>query len=333
MRRGAVHWPRSSVSRCLPYAVVGRAQGEHRSVALTDTMGSFRFADARGAVDRPIMVWYDRPPGRRPDGRIVFVMHGGSRTGEAARDIGAAYGRRHGVIVLAPEFSERYYPGDAYAFGNMVDSAGRLLPKSQWAFSTLEDLFDAVRQAAGLTSPTYDIVGHSAGGQFVHRLVLFVPNARFRRAVASSPGRYALPSLTAAFPYGLRGTTIDSAALIRALSRELVLILGDRDTEDRPREPEAMSQGAESLRARTAVLRGSDRRGERRRHGARVAPRHCVRRRSHAWPHGAGRAAGTAPLSLAAADARVGRHDTRASPTWGRRASPCLHAHADPCWT
>jgi poly(3-hydroxybutyrate) depolymerase len=227
----------------LAIPVVGRAQGEHRSVALTDTMGSFRFADARGAVDRPIMVWYYRPPGRRPDGRIVFVMHGGSRTGEAARDIGAAYGRRHGVIVLAPEFSERYYPGDAYAFGNMVDSAGRLLPKSQWAFSTLEDLFDAVRQAAGLTSPTYDIVGHSAGGQFVHRLVLFVPNARFRRAVASSPGRYALPSLTAAFPYGLRGTTIDSAALIRALSRELVLILGDRDTEDRPREPEAMSQG------------------------------------------------------------------------------------------
>jgi hypothetical protein len=79
-------------------------------------------------------------------------MHGGSRTAEAARDIGAAYGRRHDAIVLAPEFSERYYPGDADAFRKMIDSAGRLLP--------------------GLTTPTYGIVGHSAGGQFVHRLRL-----------------------------------------------------------------------------------------------------------------------------------------------------------------
>jgi hypothetical protein len=234
------------LTSCLAIAavpVMAGAQGKRQAISLSDTMGSFPFVDGRGSIDRPITVWYYRPPERRPNARIVFVMHGGSRTAEAARDIGAAYGRRHDVIVLAPEFSERYYPGDAYAFGNMIDSAGRLLPELQWAFSAIEHLFDEVRQAEGLTTPTYDIVGHSAGGQFVHRLVLFVPNARFRRAVASSPGRYALPLLTAAFPYGLRGTAIDSAALVHALSRDFVLLLGDRDTEDRSREREAMSQG------------------------------------------------------------------------------------------
>jgi hypothetical protein len=100
-----------------------------------------------------------------------------------------------------------------------------------------------VRYAERLTASTYDIIGHSAGGQFVHRLVLFVPGARFRRAVASSPGRYAFPSLTTDFPYGLRGTPIDYADLVHALSRDFVLLLGDRDTEDRVREPEAMHQG------------------------------------------------------------------------------------------
>jgi pimeloyl-ACP methyl ester carboxylesterase len=125
----------------------------------------------------------------------------------------------------------------------MTDSAGHLLPKTRWALSAIERLFDQVRQAEGLTTTTYDIVGHSAGGQFVHRLVLFLPDGRFRRAVASSPGRYALPVLTASFPYGLRGTAIDSMALRRALSRDFVLLLGDRDTEDRAREPEAVSQG------------------------------------------------------------------------------------------
>ena len=222
---------------------VAAAQGERPPVALSDTMGSFPFVDSRGDAARPITVWYYRPRGLRADARIVFVLHGSSRTAEAARDSGTLYGRRHGVVILAPEFSERYYPGDAYAFGHMADSAGRLLPESRWALSAIEHLFDAVRQAAGLRTLTYDIIGHSAGGQFVHRLVLFVPSARFRRAVASSPGRYAFPWMRMAFPYGLGGTAIDSTALAHALSRDFVLLLGDHDTEDRAREPEAMSQG------------------------------------------------------------------------------------------
>jgi hypothetical protein len=223
--------------------VVASAQDERPRISLSDTIGSFTFVDARGSGDHPITVWYYRPAVLRHDARVIFVMHGGSRTGEAARDAGAASTRPHDFVILAPEFSERDYPGDAYAFGNMADSAGRLRPESRWALSAIEHLFDAIREAGRLTTPTYDIIGHSAGGQFVHRLVLFVPGARFRRAVASSPGRYAFPSLTAPFPYGLRGTAIDAGTLVHALSRDFVLLLGDRDTVDRPREPEAMSQG------------------------------------------------------------------------------------------
>jgi hypothetical protein len=219
------------------------AQSKQLAVALPDTLGSFLFVDSRGDPDRPITVWYYRPYRLPPDTRIVFVMHGSSRTAAEARDTGAVYARSHGLVVLAPEFSERYYPGDAYAFGNMADSAGQVLPESLWALSVIEHLFDEVRHASGLTDPTYDIVGHSAGGQFVHRLLLFVPGARFRRAVASSPGRYALPLLTVRFPYGLLGSGTDSTALAQALSRDFVLLLGDRDTEDRAREAEAMSQG------------------------------------------------------------------------------------------
>jgi hypothetical protein len=222
--------------------VAANAQDKRPLVALSDTMGSFTFAEPHGA-DAPMTVWYYRPLTLRADAQIVFVMHGSSRTAQAARDIAAVYGRRQGSVVLAPEFSERHYPGDTYAFGNMADPRGQLLAESQWGLSAIEHLFDAVRRATGLTTPSYDMVGHSAGGQFVHRLVLFVPGARFRRAVASSPGRYAFPSLTVAFPYGLHGTAIDSAALVHALSRDFVLLLGDRDTEDRSREPEAMSQG------------------------------------------------------------------------------------------
>jgi pimeloyl-ACP methyl ester carboxylesterase len=170
-------------------------------------------------------------------------MHGSSRTGREARDIGAVYGKKHAFVLLAPEFSEKDYPGDAYAFGNMLGPDAKLLSQSVWSFTTIERLFDLVRKRLELTIDTYDILGHSAGGQFVHRMVLFAPDLRFRRAVASSPGRYALPKMSESFPYGFKGTPLDSSTLARAFTKDFVLVLGDKDTDDRIRETEAMAQG------------------------------------------------------------------------------------------
>jgi hypothetical protein len=115
----------------------------------------------------------------------------------------------------------------------MLDSRGALVPKSEWALMSVERLFDVVRQTLALPHPEYDIVGFSGGGQFVHRLVLFVPEAHFRRAVAASAGRYVFPSWAHRFPYGLDGSPIDRTGLTKAFSRNFILMLGDRDTSDR----------------------------------------------------------------------------------------------------
>ncbi len=50
--------------------------------------------------------------------------------------------------------------------------------------------------------------------------------------------------MSESFPYGFKGTLLDSSILARAFSRDFVLVLGDRDTDDRVRETEAMSQGS-----------------------------------------------------------------------------------------
>ena len=206
-------------------------------------IGSFVFDASLGNPNPPITVWYYRPERIEPFTRIVFLMHGSSRTGREARDLGAVYGKKHTFVLLAPEFSEKDYPGDAYAFGNMVGPDGKLLSQSGWSFTTIERLFDLVRKRLELTIDTYDILGHSAGGQFVHRMVLFAPDQRFRRAVASSPGRYALPKMSESFPYGFKGTRLDSSTLKRGFTKDFVLVLGDKDTDDRIREPDAMAQG------------------------------------------------------------------------------------------
>ena len=220
-----------------------RAQTSSDQRLLTQPIGSFVFDGLLGNPAPPITVWYRRPLKVEPGTRIVFLMHGSSRTGKEARDLGDVYADRHNFILLAPEFSEQNYPGDAYAFANMLGRNGELLPVTKWAFATIERVFDRVRQEFRLSADSYDIVGHSAGGQFVHRMVLFASHLRFRRAVASSPGRYALPKMSESFPYGFKGTALDSSTLTRALARDFVLVLGDKDTDDRVRETEAMSQG------------------------------------------------------------------------------------------
>ena len=172
---------------------------------LKDPIGSFVFDASRGNSAPPIAVWYYRPSEVDADTRVVFLMHGSSRTAQEARDIGAQYGKKHDFILLAPEFSEKNYPGDAYAFGNMLAPDGKLLPESVWAFATIERVFDTIRQELHLKTVTYDILGHSAGGQLVHRLVLFAPHLRFRRAVASSPGSIRLAQDVRELPVWLQG--------------------------------------------------------------------------------------------------------------------------------
>ena len=140
-------------------------------------------------------------------------MHGSdSQTARQACDLASPYIEPFKAIVLAPQFAEEYFPGDSYMFGNMIDAAGKVLPKSAWALTAIERLFDMVRDEMGLHRTDYDIVGFSGGAQFVHRLALFVPDARFRRAVAASAGRYAFPSWSEKFPYGLDGSPIGSHA-------------------------------------------------------------------------------------------------------------------------
>jgi hypothetical protein len=103
----------------------------------------------------------------------------------------------------------------------MLDASGRIQQKSTWAFTAIERLFDAVREALALRRNDYDIVGFSGGGQFVHRLVLFLPEARFHRAVAASPGRYVFPSWSSGFrtaSTGARSTARASRRRFRAIS-------------------------------------------------------------------------------------------------------------------
>ena len=219
--------------------------------------GSFAFVLRRTGAEFPLTVWTYCPAAFGAGSPIVVVMHGVTRDGRGYRDAWVAAAEEHGALVLAPEFSKDVFPTPReYEVGNMRDRERRPLPPDQWGLRAVEELFDAVRQATGSAQRGYRLFGHSAGGQFVHRLLTFLPDCRAEATVVANCGCYTLLDEGERFPYGLGGMPIDSEAVARLLGRDVTILLGEDDSDPDAsmllKSPEAMRQGEHRLaRGRT----------------------------------------------------------------------------------
>lgn len=224
-----------------------------KSALLNPGPGSFYFTGARNSVVESLLrVWYYRPQRYTDESPILFVMHGVKRNAEEYRDNWKSAAERYGFLLLCPEFPADRYPLRAYQLGGLVDDSGNWLPEEKRTFGVIENLFDFVREETCNTTGRYYLYGHSAGGQFVHRLVLFNSQARFAAAVAANTGWYTMPTFEGRkFPYSLKGSGATGSEQRRALGRRLVVLLGERDVEaDDPslrRSKAAIEQGETRL--------------------------------------------------------------------------------------
>lgn len=193
--------------------------------------GSFVFKDEKSNKKKNINVYYYKPERLTPGSRIVFVMHGNQRKAKGYCDLWAKFANKYNFLVICPEFSERDFPGGfGYNMGNVFTNKGKRIDKSEWAFSVIERLFDYVKESAKMKTELYCIYGHSAGGQLVHRMVLFMPEARTSLAMAANPGYYTVPDYNTPFAYGIRDAGISKEQLKKAFSKDLIILLGEKDT-------------------------------------------------------------------------------------------------------
>lgn len=197
-------------------------------------------------------LFYYRPRQAGPDAKILFVIHGARRNADRYRDIWTRHAEKYGFVVLAPEFSEDLFPGFwRFQMGNLYAATGRKKPVADSAFAALERIFDAVRGTYGFTAVHYDLFGHSAGGQFVHRMVLFGQARRARCVVAANAGTYSMPDETVPLPYGTGDAGLSPADYARAYAVDMVVMVGRNDDDPNhrslSRNPEALAQGRHRL--------------------------------------------------------------------------------------
>jgi hypothetical protein len=177
-----------------------------------------------------IKVYYYAPQRLTQTSRIVFVLHGDNRKGAAYRDVWKQYAESYNFLVICPELSDAEFPYSKYNLGNVYDEEKKKFnSREQWTFNIIEQLFDFVKEDRQIKVSTYCIYGHSSGAQFVQRMVLFMPEARFSTAIANGAGWYTLPSFDYEFDLGIKHSPVSEETLKKAFGKQLIILMGEKD--------------------------------------------------------------------------------------------------------
>ena len=212
--------------------------------------------------DRPLTLECFRPQRHDPDKPVVIVQHGQSRNGAEYCDAWVPAAERHGFLVVAITFPKEAWP-DAVTYnnGHVLAADGTLRPRDGWSLAIPGRLFALLREAGVTRRDKIHLWGHSAGGQFVHRLLATQPHGSFAAVGAANSGWYTLPTLDLRYPDGLGGIGLTQDDVVRFLGYPLVIFSGDRDidgtAENFPKHPAAMAQGPNRFaRAQSYLARG-----------------------------------------------------------------------------
>lgn len=231
--RALVHRIAMLAALALAFVCAGVTTAIAAAPPAEENRGRFMFS---GWAGPPLPVWYELPDQVAPDTPVVIVMHGVDRDADRYRDEWAELARRYRLIVIVPEFGRADFPGSlGYNTGFFAEADGTPRPRVLWSFAAIEPLFDVARRRFGTSVKSYTLYGHSAGAQFVHRFVMFMPEARIEQAIAANAGWYTMPDTATAFPYGIKGTPVGKATLKAALGKPLTVLLGTADTD--PTDP------------------------------------------------------------------------------------------------
>ncbi len=147
-----------------------------------------------------------------PNTKVVFALHGEHRNAQDYRNEWQnIYADNKNFILLAPKFDQKRFPKAAgYNLGNMfTEDLTTLNPQNQWVFTQIESLFDFVKKSTKVKAVNYYLYGHSAGAQFVHRMLIFMPHSRIKKAVAAEADSYTVPSYHTEYPCSLKKKTGD----------------------------------------------------------------------------------------------------------------------------
>ncbi|MEO1045273.1 MAG: hypothetical protein AAFX04_07525 [Pseudomonadota bacterium] len=191
--------------------------------------GHFVMTAYKNTDRKRIRVWTHRPEDWQAGDQVLFVMHGMSRNAKDYLDAWLDIADQKNILIIAPEFHNKFYKYTTidYQDGNLFGLFGEKNPREEWAFQVIDNIIEKIESDNDFRIEKYDMFGHSGGGQFVHRMVLFYPDERLNIAIAANAGVYSFSDTTGDYPYTLpKGYSLSA----QAIEKKLIVLVGEQDT-------------------------------------------------------------------------------------------------------
>ena len=197
-----------------------------------------------------IDIFYSSPKSINANTKLLFLMHGGSRAAEKYINDWISFSKDRNVVLVAPEFSEIYYP--EYAYLMMSKENGKPLNnESLYINNSLGLLFDFFKAKLTLSTSNYRLYGHSGGSQFVHRYLLLSNDTRIEKAAMANAGFYTFLDDEITYPFGTKKMKISDERIKWFYRLKGGVFLGSADNdsnhESLPRMRKARKQGKNRL--------------------------------------------------------------------------------------
>lgn len=244
-------------------------------IQINEGSGSFQIEGGLGHLNDSITIYYHRPINMTSNSKILMVIPGAGRNGDSYRDSWVETSEKHSVLILSPSYPEKKYSYGDYHLGGIVKdlnlkkgitfkkNSNQVLmdedivefnintDASQWIYNDFDRIFKVAKNSIKSKQRKYDMFGHSAGGQILHRFVILHPNSKADRILASNSGTYTLTDFETKFPFGIKDIAINKKSLKKPFKKNLILFLGELDNE--------FETGGRMLRSKTADKQGTHR--------------------------------------------------------------------------
>lgn len=176
-------------------------------------------------------IFYHLPEAVDENTKILFIIHGNSRNADDYLKVWRKLTEGENVALFAPHFKRNSF----ISFNTLQMSTSNGVIRSDknlYLNNSIDTLFEFIKSKFNLKANSYDIYGHSAGAQFVHRYLLMSEDPKVNIAVAANAGWYTFLN-GANFPYGVKNPPIilsDSNVKV-FLGTNLHILIGSNDID------------------------------------------------------------------------------------------------------
>ena len=182
--------------------------------------------------DKPALdIFYHLPEAIDENTKILFIIHGNTRNADDYLEVWKKLTNGKNVALFAPHFKRSSF----ISFNTLQMSTSNGIIRADTSLylnNSIDILFELIKSKFNLKPDNYDIYGHSAGAQFVHRYLLMSEDPKVNTAVAANAGWYTFLN-GANFPYGVKSPPVmlSDSNVRNFLSIDLHILIGSNDID------------------------------------------------------------------------------------------------------